>query len=99
MSRIFTVVGHLTEEGEPTVVAVIEGQDYVVGGPVQRGEWGVWSWTGDAVDMEAAESLAYEKILADVAEDAEDPPVCPDCDEELVGEDPKYCPLCDKEES
>jgi rubrerythrin len=31
-------------------------------------------------------------------EDEEDAPVCPDCDEELVGEDPKYCPFCDKEE-
>jgi hypothetical protein len=73
--------------------------EFSIDGDIGWQQWGATTEVlGDRVPILEALTAGLSDCPEWQEEDEEDAPVCPDCDEELVGEDPKYCPFCDKEE-
>jgi hypothetical protein len=90
------------------ILSGIPDEDDRPGITLTRGQLEAWvgfTLTDEQVEQldEAIPNSSIPEAISTIAIEAlglteEDPPTCPNCNEELVGEDPKYCPICDKEE-
>lgn len=67
MSRSFTVIGFWDDSDQPVPVAVVEligGGQMLIGGGEGCSEGGPWATDLEAIDMDSAEGLAVEEMLA-----------------------------------